>query len=1291
MATFLDLTDSPSDYNGKALKFVRVNAGENALSIAGVDLNDLSDVNASGGYAPTDTQILQFSSAAGEWRPMANDPYSPGNGLNKSAGTFNVVGGAGIEANTSGVHIADVGTAGTYGSGSQVPVITTNSRGQVTSVTPTDITIAAATSLTAEYVANAVGTAGQISVTGGTGNSSSATINLVATGVTSGTYGNSTTIPQITVDSYGRIQNVDLVASAANGSGSAGTVDSAFKNIAVTGQTTISSDSTADTVTFTDGSGIDITTAAGTDTITFSANMSEIGAGLSTASISDIATTTPTNGQVLKYNSTSSKYEPFTLTDATGIALTDLSGATGITYDNTTGAISLTNTGVTAKTYGNVSLIPQITVNAQGQITNISNVSIDDSSGVTAGTYGTATTMPQFAVNSAGKITSVSNVSIAASTQTLSWDAATDVIGISGGNTIDISTIRQNGFGIFSVSGQDNLVADASNDVLNIVAGTGISLTTNAGNDTLTITNSVVTSGLNDLSDVSTTSASSGQVLKYNGTSWAPSSDLTGGGGGGISLSDLSVTTASASGSGSLAYNNASGVFTFTPADLSSITTTLAGLTDTTINSPSTNQIIKYDGSRWINADQSSAYGDSQVATYLSNQGFATQSTIVAAITDSAPGTLDTLNELASALGDDPNFATTTSTALGYRLRTDVNNQNLSSTQKSNAVTNLGLSGVATAGTFASLTGKPTTIAGYGISDAFDGAFSSLSSRPTLTLSSSNLTFDGTTVDLSGVGATGPQGPQGATGPAGPQGSQGTAGNGVTNVAITSDELIFTYANSSVQNLGSVKGNTGATGPQGTAGTSISSGAVNAGTLTLTMSDSSTVTVSGSVTGATGPQGPQGTQGATGPQGAGLNDVSVTVASASGTGNLAYNSGSGVLTYTPPVLTDFLTSSSGLANLQDVSSTAASTGQVLKWSGSEWAPATDVSGSGGIASLVADTSPQLGGTLDANGNNIDMGTNVLTDSNLGNFQTAYSWGNHASAGYLTSETFTSVVQDTTPQLGGSLDVNGQDITSASNGNIELDPHGTGKVIFKGNSGNGGNGAGRFQLNCENNSHGITIQGPPHSAGANYTLTLPNDDGAADQVLKTDGSGVLSWTNNSGGGGATALNGLSDVSTAGVTTGQVLKYNGTSWAPAADNNSGGGGGSGAKILRFKLNYDSSGNLNSTSNLSTGISSANIDSASGGDMTILFDSGTYNYPPGSIMIYGYDHSNNKYLLSQLSTTMTLREIAGGGSSGSPTFFDGSSAVSLKLRLREAETGASRGFGTTTHAWVAFTMYD
>jgi len=54
-------------------------------------------------------------------------------------------------------------------------------------------------------------------------------------------------------------------------------------------------------------------------------------------------------------------------------------------------------------------------------------------------------------------------------------------------------------------------------------------------------------------------------------------------------------------------------------------------------------------------------------------------------------------------------------------------------------------------------------------------------------------------------------------------------------------------------------------------------------------------------------------------------------------------------------------------------------------------------------------------------------------------------------------------------------------------------------------------SGYIQLNCSENSHGIKLLGPPHSAGANYTLTFPNNDGNSSQVLTTNGSGVLTWT------------------------------------------------------------------------------------------------------------------------------------------------------------------------------------
>ena len=110
----------------------------------------------------------------------------------------------------------------------------------------------------------------------------------------------------------------------------------------------------------------------------------------------------------------------------------------------------------------------------------------------------------------------------------------------------------------------------------------------------------------------------------------------------------------------------------------------------------------------------------------------------------------------------------------------------------------------------------------------------------------------------------------------------------------------------------------------------------------------------------------------------------------------------------------------------------------------------------------------------------------------------------------------NVVDDTTPQLGGNLDVNGNAVVSTANGNIELNPNGTGKVVFKGNA---TKGAGQFVLNCEQNTHGIVIKGPPHSASASYTLTLPDTDGAANEVLKTDGSGNLDWVAQSGGSSA----------------------------------------------------------------------------------------------------------------------------------------------------------------------------
>jgi hypothetical protein len=88
-----------------------------------------------------------------------------------------------------------------------------------------------------------------------------------------------------------------------------------------------------------------------------------------------------------------------------------------------------------------------------------------------------------------------------------------------------------------------------------------------------------------------------------------------------------------------------------------------------------------------------------------------------------------------------------------------------------------------------------------------------------------------------------------------------------------------------------------------------------------------------------------------------------------------------------------------------------------------------------------------------------------------------------------------------------LDANAIKSTN-TNGNIQLFPNGTGYTELYGNT-----NPGAVRFNCESNSHGVTLKGPPHSAAATYTLELPNADGSAGQLLKTDGSGKLAFTSS----------------------------------------------------------------------------------------------------------------------------------------------------------------------------------
>ena len=107
-----------------------------------------------------------------------------------------------------------------------------------------------------------------------------------------------------------------------------------------------------------------------------------------------------------------------------------------------------------------------------------------------------------------------------------------------------------------------------------------------------------------------------------------------------------------------------------------------------------------------------------------------------------------------------------------------------------------------------------------------------------------------------------------------------------------------------------------------------------------------------------------------------------------------------------------------------------------------------------------------------------------------------------TAGIVSGSEISNVVEDTSPQLGGNLDMNGQDIVTTSNADIELAPNGTGHVTIKGNT-----NQGTLQLNCENNSHGQQIVAAPHSESANNVLTLPSTGGDA-RLVSTSSTATL---------------------------------------------------------------------------------------------------------------------------------------------------------------------------------------
>ena len=92
---------------------------------------------------------------------------------------------------------------------------------------------------------------------------------------------------------------------------------------------------------------------------------------------------------------------------------------------------------------------------------------------------------------------------------------------------------------------------------------------------------------------------------------------------------------------------------------------------------------------------------------------------------------------------------------------------------------------------------------------------------------------------------------------------------------------------------------------------------------------------------------------------------------------------------------------------------------------------------------------------------------------------------------------------------GTFDIANISASNITSGTLNNDRLPSPTLIVKGD---GSSADGQIQLNCSQNSHGVKIKSPAHSAGQSYTLILPTSVGTANQVLATSGSSTnqLTW-------------------------------------------------------------------------------------------------------------------------------------------------------------------------------------
>lgn len=965
------------------------------------------------------------------------------------------------------------------------------------------------------------------------------------------------------------------------------------------GSNIVTADNNFDTFTFEAGTGISVVVSE-SDKITISATGSAAAniSGSSVADLSDIGNISGiVDGQALLWNAANSQFEYGNVVASGGgnsnVQLTDFSITTATPSGN--GSLTYDNAGVFTFTPANVQ----------------------------------------------------------ATTQSLTWDSANSNLSISGGNTIDLSTLLDDTNQTLSLAG----------NVISISGGNNVDLTTALGSidtDTqdLSISGNVIS--LTDGGNVDLTTALGNVAGNYG---------------------DSNVTSHLASFDGSIipdtdeAYDLGSSSNKFRDLYLSGNTITLG----TTNISASGGTVT---------------FGDVSIPATSS-------------------GNVVTISELNTANSNMQTYVDTANTnmqtyvdALETRIigGANVNLDSLAEVANALANSNTELSTVAFTGTYSDLTSKPTLALSGNTYLTLDGANIDLSSvvgvqgdqgiqgnagADGVSVSSASLSGDNLQLTLSNAtvltagNVRGPVGPQGNVGP------QGDGNAGVSSATVNgSGNLVITLNDSTTIDAGNVKGADGSQGIQGNAGAdgiSITNTQLVSDNLVVTYSNTSTSDL-GNIRGPIGPTGPAGSDGADGTP-----DQTLSLA-----GNVITISGSN----SNVDLTSALSGSSGTPGGSD--------GQLQYNNGGSF---------GGIADLHwDDVNDRLGiGTSDpavklhisgdaAQESQLRMSQfNNSTDAP--DIRFFKSRGTEASPSNISAGDKLAAL-NVEARTGGAFSEVGTISFVSSSTNT-----GASKLKFgtKSNSESGDTyPSTKFEITETGNikfNNTYTFPSTDGSAGqvlqtdGNGTLSFATVSGGGSSYANSNVEAYLS-----GGTGIDFSTGEISLANTAVTAGT---YGSSTQAPVITIDAqgritsattqaisgGGGGGSGTSYEYFKLHYTSGGAIDTAqgtggiSNISSNIGNVTVNNSASNSCEIIVDfGGNYNYPPLAITAYGFSQSTSEYNIKgmiQSAINTTLKLDGSGNPHGSL------STANITMSLTRSETGSSSGFGQSSHAWIYFTM--